>query len=118
MSTAIEILIVEDNPGDLELTLRTLRKHQLANHIEIARDGAEALDFIFATGNYAHRRIMVWAWLLLIMCLVLTMWAWRVAETDAEVDARERLAFRKAEIISTIHPPDHAAGLQRLGRRG
>jgi two-component system response regulator len=55
MSTAIEILIVEDHPYDLELTLRTLRKHQLANHIEIARDGAEALDFIFTTGNYAHR---------------------------------------------------------------
>jgi two-component system response regulator len=57
MSSAIEILIVEDNPDDLELTLYTLRKHQLANHIEIARDGAEALDFIFATGNHTQRRI-------------------------------------------------------------
>ena len=56
MSSAVEILLVEDNPDDLELTLRTLRKHQLANHVEIARDGAEALDFIFATGDYTHRR--------------------------------------------------------------
>jgi two-component system response regulator len=57
MSSAIEILIVEDNPDDLELTLRILRKHQLANYIEIARDGAEALDFIFATGNHTQHRI-------------------------------------------------------------
>jgi CheY-like chemotaxis protein len=57
MSSAIEILLVEDNPDDLELTLRNLRKHRLANRIEIARDGAEALDFIFATGAYTHRRI-------------------------------------------------------------
>lgn len=57
MSRAIEILVVEDNPDDLELTLRTLRKYQLANQIEIARDGAEALDFVFATGAYTHSRI-------------------------------------------------------------
>jgi len=51
----VEILLVEDNPNDVELTLDALRENNLANHIEVARDGAEALDFLFAQGNYAHR---------------------------------------------------------------
>lgn len=54
---AVEILLVEDNPEDLELTLRALRKTNLVNHIEIARDGAEALDFIFCEGPHAARLI-------------------------------------------------------------
>jgi CheY-like chemotaxis protein len=52
---AVEILLVEDNPNDLELALRALRKHHLANRIEVARDGAEALEFLFCRGAYAHR---------------------------------------------------------------
>jgi CHASE1-domain containing sensor protein len=50
----------------------------------------------------AAQRSMVWAWLLLIMCLALTSWAWRVAKSDAAAEARERFAFRKTEIISAI----------------
>ena len=46
----IEILLVEDNPSDVELTLHALRKNNLANRIKIARDGAEALDYIFGMG--------------------------------------------------------------------
>lgn len=53
----IEILLVEDNPDDLEMTLRALRKANLANRIQIARDGAEALEFIFCQGAHAERRI-------------------------------------------------------------
>jgi CheY-like chemotaxis protein len=53
----VELLVVEDNPDDLALVLRVLRQHRLANHIAVARDGAEALDFIFCTGAYANRRI-------------------------------------------------------------
>jgi len=56
-STAVELLLVEDNPQDLELALRSLRKAHLANRIHIARDGAEALDFIFCEGPHAARRI-------------------------------------------------------------
>jgi two-component system response regulator len=44
----VEILLVEDNPSDLELTLHALKRHRLANRIEIVRDGQEALDFLFA----------------------------------------------------------------------
>ncbi len=53
----LEILLVEDDPNDMELTLRALRKKNVANNIEVARDGAEALDFIFCTGAHASRAI-------------------------------------------------------------
>ena len=42
---AVEILLVEDNPNDVELTLRALKKHNLANNVMVVRNGAEALDF-------------------------------------------------------------------------
>ncbi len=45
------ILLVEDNPDDEALTLRALKKNQIANRIDIARDGAEALDYLFAQGK-------------------------------------------------------------------
>jgi len=50
-----DILLVEDNPEDVELTMHALRRENLANHIEVARDGEEALDFLFCRGPYAHR---------------------------------------------------------------
>ena len=53
----IEILLVEDNPADEELTLHALRANRLANNIQVVRDGAEALEFIFATGRYADRDV-------------------------------------------------------------
>src|SRR5664280_2037575 len=52
---AVEILIVEDNPRDAELTLRALKKNNLANNILVAQDGAEALDFFFCRGKFAKR---------------------------------------------------------------
>lgn len=51
----IEILLVEDNPDDVELTLMALRKRKIANVIHVARDGAQALDFLFCRGEYAER---------------------------------------------------------------
>lgn len=49
------ILLVEDNPNDLELTLIALERSQLANEVIVVRDGAEALDYLFARGAYAAR---------------------------------------------------------------
>jgi CheY-like chemotaxis protein len=50
------ILLVEDNPNDLELTLIALERSQLANEVVIARDGAEALDYLRGQGEYAERQ--------------------------------------------------------------
>jgi len=54
---AVEILLVEDNPQDAELTIRALKKHNLANLLFHVKDGAEALDFLFARGEYEGRDI-------------------------------------------------------------
>ena len=53
----VEILLVEDNPNDAELTIRALKHHHLANNLVHVRDGEEALDFVFARAAYAERRI-------------------------------------------------------------
>jgi len=55
MDDKVEILLVEDNPHDAEMTVRALRKVNLANRLIHVKDGAEALDFIFARGRYAGR---------------------------------------------------------------
>jgi two-component system response regulator len=55
MNEPVEILLVEDDPNDVELTLYTLREHKLANRISVARDGVEALEFVFRTGRYDAR---------------------------------------------------------------
>jgi two-component system response regulator len=49
------ILLVEDNPDDEALTLRALRKNNIANDVTVVRDGIEALEFLFCTGTYADR---------------------------------------------------------------
>jgi len=54
----IEILYVEDNPADVELTLVALRRARIANSIHVARDGEEALDFLFCRGPYGCREFL------------------------------------------------------------
>lgn len=53
----VEVLLVEDNPSDAELTMRALKKRNLANKLFHAKDGAEALDFVFAQGPFLNRRV-------------------------------------------------------------
>ena len=55
---AVEILIVEDNPHDAELTIRAIKKNNLANKFFVAEDGEEALDFIFCRGKFADRNFL------------------------------------------------------------
>lgn len=52
---AVDILYIEDNPHEAELTIRSLKKHNLANKLVHINDGADALDFIFSKGDYANR---------------------------------------------------------------
>ncbi|MBZ5542915.1 MAG: response regulator [Acidobacteriia bacterium] len=54
------ILLVEDNPDDEALTLRALKKNNFMNEVVVARDGAEALDYLFAMNRYAARDIREW----------------------------------------------------------
>ena len=55
MSHEVEILLVEDSPEDAELTIRALRRNKIANEIQVAEDGAEALDFLFCRGAFKDR---------------------------------------------------------------
>lgn len=54
--TPIDILLVEDNPDDIDLTLYALKRNNLANSVHIVRDGEEALDFLFCRGRYVERK--------------------------------------------------------------
>ena len=51
----VEILLAEDEPSDADLCMRALKRKKVANHVVWVKDGAEALDFLFARGPYAHR---------------------------------------------------------------
>ncbi|HEX6532081.1 MAG TPA: response regulator [Nitrospira sp.] len=54
MTNVMEILLIEDNPEDVEITLRAFQKHHIANKIHVVRDGEEALECLFSTGRYAE----------------------------------------------------------------
>jgi CheY-like chemotaxis protein len=53
----VEILLVEDNPNDAELSVYALKKHHVANRVHLVRDGAEAIDYLFGTGAYEGRNV-------------------------------------------------------------
>lgn len=55
MSNAVEILLVDDSPEDVELTIRALRRYKIVNEIQVAEDGAEAVDFLFCRGAFRDR---------------------------------------------------------------
>jgi two-component system response regulator len=60
------ILLVEDNPDDELLTLRALKKNNIANDVVVARDGVEALDHLFGTGTHTNRDVSVWPQVVLL----------------------------------------------------
>ena len=56
---SLEILLVEDDPNDIELTLRAFKAHHLANRIQVCHDGAEAVDYLFGEGQYKGRNVEI-----------------------------------------------------------
>jgi two-component system response regulator len=61
-----KILLVEDNPNDELLALRALKKNGIGDEVVVARNGAEALDYLFGTGTYAARNAEIMPWLILL----------------------------------------------------
>lgn len=59
VENVVDIVLVEDNPADVELTLRALKKFHIANKIVVLNDGQQALDYFFARGSYANRKTMI-----------------------------------------------------------
>ncbi|HEX7534755.1 MAG TPA: response regulator [Syntrophales bacterium] len=57
LENVLDIILVEDNPDDVELTLDALKTHKLSNRVKVLRDGEEALDYFFGTGKYADRDV-------------------------------------------------------------
>jgi two-component system response regulator len=55
--TGVEILLIEDNPNDEMLALHAFARQKIANNVQVVRDGAEALEYVFCTGAYAERKI-------------------------------------------------------------
>lgn len=56
MTDVVEILLVEDNPSDIKLAMYAFQKNNIANHVKVLRDGAEALEYVFCTDRYADRK--------------------------------------------------------------
>ncbi len=56
MTEAVEILLVEDNPSDIKLAMHAFQKSNIANHVKVLRDGAEALEYVFCTDRYSSRK--------------------------------------------------------------
>jgi two-component system, response regulator len=59
MVDPVEILLVEDNPSDQELTIKALKKYNFSNNITMVENGADALDYVFAEGAYSSRNILL-----------------------------------------------------------
>ena len=103
-SNPIDILLVEDNAGDAELTLRALRKHNLANHIIHLRDGSEALDFLFGTGKFSGRNVADLPKILLLDLKMPKVGGMQVLE-KAKSDARTR-SMPVVILTSSAEDPD------------
>ncbi|MBI5505908.1 MAG: response regulator [Deltaproteobacteria bacterium] len=92
------VLLVEDNPNDELLTIRALRKENIANNIVVARDGQEALDYLFGNGAYAGRDLSV---LPQVMLLDLKLPKVSGLEVLARVRADERLKALPVVILTS-----------------
>lgn len=106
------ILLVEDNPDDETLTLRALRKNQILNEIVVARDGAEALDYLFGTGTHAGRDTTIQPQLIL---LDLKLPKIDGLEVLKRVRADPRTALQPVAILTTSNEERDVVTSYRLG---
>jgi CheY-like chemotaxis protein len=97
------ILLVEDNPDDVELTMRALTKHRVSVEVAVARHGLEALDFLFATGSYSGRDRDVVPDLILLDLKLPTIDGLEVLR-NLRADTRTRLV---PVVVMTLSNADH-----------
>jgi CheY-like chemotaxis protein len=111
MSTLGRILMVEDDPKDVELTLTALEEYNLANEVVVAHDGQEALDYLYCQGNFATRSSENPAVLLLDLKLP------RVdgLEVLQQIKADEKLKLIPVVVLTSSHEEKDMVASYRLG---
>ncbi len=98
-----KILLIEDNPDDEMLTLRALKKNNIANEVVVVRDGAEALNYLFAEGNYKSRDVRDQPQVILLDLNLPKIDGLEVLKRIREDDRTKRLAV----VILTTSNEDH-----------
>ena len=112
MTTERPILLVEDNPGDEALTLREFNKNKISNPVVVARDGVEALDYLFGTGNYAGRDTTVMP---AVVLLDLKLPRIDGLEVLRRIRAHERTALLPVVVLTTSKEQQDILEAYRLG---
>jgi CheY-like chemotaxis protein len=107
-----DILLVEDNPDDVKLTLRALQKDRVANSVQVANDGVEAIEYLFATGKFAGRDINVMPYVIL---LDLKMPRMDGLEVLQRIRSDERTKLLPVVILTTSNEDKDRAESYKLG---
>jgi len=111
----VDILLVEDNPNDVELTTCALQKVLLTNRIHVVRDGAEALDFIFRKGGYSRRQPGGLPQLILLDLRLPKISGWEVLR---QVKAHPQTRSIPVVVLTASSSSDDIATSKRLGADG
>jgi len=106
------ILLVEDNPDDVQLTLRALKKNKIMNEIIVAQDGVEALDYLFGTGKFSGRDMSVMPQLIL---LDLKMPKMDGLEVLHRIRAHERTKLLPVVVLTTSSEDEDRLESYKLG---
>ena len=112
MATDRPILLVEDNPDDEALTLRAFNKNRIGNQVVVARDGVEALDYLFGNGQHAGRDLSVMP---AVVLLDLKLPRIDGLEVLRRIRADQRTALLPVVVLTTSREPLDLAQAYRLG---
>jgi CheY-like chemotaxis protein len=111
MNTLARILMVEDDPRDVELTLTALEEHNLANEVVVTRDGTDALDYLYCRGQYANRPNDNPA----VILLDLKLPKINGAEVLQQIRSDERLKMIPVVVLTSSHEERDMLASYRLG---